>query len=82
MCGYINKSELLGITLSVRLFFCLGISFVLPFRVAASGEGEKIVLDPMVIFHQAVENVKPSVATQSVKKGGKSYHVSIGGVKK
>jgi len=49
-------------------------------RADKSGSGEKIVLDPMVIFYQAVENVKPSVTTQVVRKGGRGYHVSLGKV--
>ena len=32
-------------------------------------------MNPIKIFHQAVENVKPAVATQTRKRGGRSYHV-------
>ena len=53
---------------------------LLCFRADKLGSGDKIVLDPMVIFYQAVENVKPSVTTQVIKKGGRGYHVSLGKV--
>lgn len=33
------------------------------------------MVTPMVIFHQAIENAKPSITTRRVKKGGKSFHV-------
>ncbi len=55
--------------------------FLVAHRATASGGGEKIVLDPMVIFHQAVENVKPTIATQTVRKGGKGYHVRMWNLK-
>lgn len=42
-------------------------------KVAAGGE--EIVVNPIKIFHQAVENVKPAVATQARKRGGRSYHI-------
>ena len=32
-------------------------------------------LDPLVIFHKAVENCKPIMGTTTVKRGGKRYHV-------
>ena len=32
--------------------------------------------NPMIVFRQAIENTKPSVATRILKRGGKSYHVS------
>ena len=53
----------------------MGRGLVLGFRVAA---GEKdVIVDPIKIFHEAVENCKPSVATEIRKRGGKSYHVSM-----
>ena len=42
-------------------------------RVAAGDQS--VVVDPIKIFHEAVENCKPSVATEIRKRGGRSYHV-------
>ncbi len=44
------------------------------YRVTTGGE-ENVVINPMKIFHGAIENVKPAVSTESVRRGGRSYHV-------
>lgn len=36
---------------------------------------EKIVCDPLIIFHGAVENCKPLLITRPVKRGGATYQV-------
>lgn len=33
------------------------------------------VVDPMEVFHKAVDNVKPLMGTTGVRRGGKLYHV-------
>ena len=39
--------------------------------------GEKeVVLDPLVLFHKAIENSKPIMGTTGVRRGGKLFHVS------
>ena len=37
---------------------------------------QKVELDPSIIFHKAVENCKPILMTQKVKRGGVIYQVS------
>ena len=46
-------------------------------KLKSSSAGEVVVVDPLVVFHQAVENAKPLLGTSSVKKGGKIYLVSL-----
>lgn len=43
-----------------------------------AGEKGVVELDPMMVFHQAVNNAKPLMGTISVKKGGKVYQVPVG----
>ena len=38
---------------------------------------EKETVDPLVMFHQALENAKPLIGTIGIKKGGRTYQVSI-----
>lgn len=40
-----------------------------------SGEKEAI-LDPLALFHKAIENSKPIMGTTGVRRGGKLFHVS------
>ena len=44
----------------------------------ASTEEERadVELNPKVIFHQAIENCKPILITQNVRRGGVIYQVS------
>ena len=40
--------------------------------------GEKEVeLDPLVVFHKALENSKPIIGTTSIRRGGKLYQVGL-----
>eukprot|EP00794_Sanderia_malayensis_P008835 gene8835-9781_t len=41
----------------------------------SSSEPENIVINPLVIFYQAIENSKPIIGCQTMKKGGKNYSV-------
>lgn len=38
---------------------------------------ENIVLDPKVIFHQAIENCTPVLELQKISRGGITYQVQI-----
>ncbi|XP_075230862.1 mitochondrial ribosomal protein S7 [Lycorma delicatula] len=38
---------------------------------------ESIVIDPLVIFHKAVENSKPALKLTPVKRGGSTYQVPM-----
>lgn len=40
-----------------------------------SDETKEIELNPMVLFHRAIENCKPLVITQPVRRGGATYQV-------
>ena len=40
-------------------------------------EKESIELDPKVVLHQAVDNCRPLLITQNVKRGGVIYQVFI-----
>lgn len=43
---------------------------------ATTGGEDSVAVNPIKIFHQAIENVKPTVSTYKMKRGGRSYHVS------
>ena len=45
-------------------------------RKQNSKKPDEIVTDPVTIFHQAIENAKPVVGVQPIKKAGKTYQVS------
>lgn len=36
---------------------------------------EGVVVDPMLLFHQAIQNCKPAVVTNKIKRGGATYQV-------
>ena len=38
---------------------------------------EKVKSDPLVMFHEAIENVKPSVEVRSRRVGGATYQVPV-----
>ena len=38
---------------------------------------EKVKIDPLVMFHEAIENVKPSVEVRSRRVGGATYQVPV-----
>ena len=40
-------------------------------------ERDRIEIDPKKIFHQAIENCKPLLVLQRVKRGGVTYQVII-----
>ena len=48
---------------------------VTKYHKASPEERDLIELNPVVIFHQALENCKPLVALKNVKKGGRVYKV-------
>ncbi len=45
-------------------------------KAKSDEEREMIELDPKKIFHKALENCKPLLITQKVKRGGVIYTVS------
>ena len=36
---------------------------------------DEVVTDPVIVFHQAMENAQPVVGVQPIKKAGKTYQV-------
>ncbi|XP_014261964.1 28S ribosomal protein S7, mitochondrial [Cimex lectularius] len=40
-------------------------------------EKSKIIIDPLVIFHRAVENCKPLLKLTPIKRGGATYQVPV-----
>lgn len=44
-------------------------------RLRAKGGSTEIVVDPLTIFHQALENSKPIMGTIGIRRGGKLYQV-------
>jgi len=45
------------------------------FECTNEEEASKIVCDPMMIFHGALENCKPLLLTRPIKRGGATYQV-------
>ena len=41
-----------------------------------AGTGTEVMVDPLTVFHQALENSKPIMGTIGVRRGGKLYQVS------
>ena len=60
----------------ITLYACTSITYF-PFRRDKSEEPENIEVNPLTIFYTAIENSKPAIGCQTVKKGGKNYSVSI-----
>lgn len=61
------------------IIFCHGIgsSYRIKSKGGSSSEkAEVVVVDPMAIFHKALENCMPVLGTSGVRRGGKLYHVS------
>ena len=55
----------------------LGLFFVvILFPCRLKSKGGEIEVDPLVIFHGALENTQPIMGTTGVRRGGKLYHVS------
>lgn len=49
---------------------------LVPFlRDNAARDKGKVVVNPITVVHQAIENAKPVLGTKVVKKSGKAYHV-------
>ena len=45
-------------------------------RQEKSSDPDSIEVNPLKIFYTAIENSKPTIGCQTVKKGGKNYQVS------
>ncbi len=53
------------------------ILFLIHFRLHSSTDSTaELSVDPMLVFHTAVNNVMPTLGTRPVKKGGRTYQVS------
>ena len=44
-------------------------------RYRASDGKSEVDLDPLIIFHKAVQNAKPIMGTTTIRRGGKRYYV-------
>ena len=44
--------------------------------MSEGGAKGTVEVDPMAVFHIAVQNAKPVIGTTRVTRGGKHYHVS------
>ena len=85
-CSIVSKCtegtlRLIIIYSDVLLSHIITISFVIwNCRIKSKGgpssEKAEVVVDPMAIFLQALENCKPIIGTTGVRRGGKLYHVS------
>lgn len=47
------------------------------FKSDSSGGKHLDQVDPLKIFHEALENAMPVMGTMGIKKGGKTYHVPV-----
>ena len=46
-------------------------------KASTEEERNAIELDPMKVFHEAIENCKPLLITQRTRRGGITYTVSL-----
>ncbi|EDV27677.1 uncharacterized protein TRIADDRAFT_53618 [Trichoplax adhaerens] len=46
-------------------------------KYGSNPDDSNIVMNPMKIFHGAIDNAKPIIGVQTIKRGGKSYQVPI-----
>ena len=51
---------------------CIGCKF---FFLLRAKSGDDAMLDPMVVFHEAVKNVTPVMGTSIVRRSGRTYKV-------